>query len=94
MFFFGFGIGPIFPNLTHLTPLNYGKENSPAIVGTQMAASNLGIMFAPFVFSLLAQYVSVKVFPYYVFLLFCAIVVSLLLLKKNLEIHNDNKTIK
>lgn len=91
MFCLGFGIGPIFPNLTHLTPINYGKDNSPAVVGTQMAASNLGVMSAPFIFSLLAQYVNVNIFPYYVLLLFCSIVISTIILKKKLGVYNDNK---
>jgi len=91
IFCLGFGIGPIFPNLTHLTPINYGKDNSPAIVGTQMAASNLGVMSAPFIFSLLAQYVNVNIFPYYILLLFCSIVISTIILKKKLGVYNGNK---
>ena len=94
MFLIGFGIGPVFPNLTHLTPINYGKDNSPAVVGTQMAASNLGVMAAPFIFSLLAQYVSVNVFPYYVLIIFCALICSIFLLKQSLGIYNGYKTNK
>ena len=42
-FLIGFGNGPTFPNLTHATPLIYGRERSQSIISTQMAACNLGI---------------------------------------------------
>ena len=55
LFFAGFGIGPVFPNLIHLTPANFGEENSQAAMSTQMAASYVGIMLMPSVFGLLAD---------------------------------------
>ena len=76
LFLIGFGIGPFFPNLTFLTPINFGKEISQSIVGTQMAMCNLGILLMPPVFGLLAEHVSVSLFPYYVTLLFVIMVVS------------------
>lgn len=76
LFLIGFGIGPFFPNLTFLTPINFGKEISQSIVGTQMAMCNLGILLMPPVFGLIAEHLSVSLFPYYVTILFTTMVVS------------------
>lgn len=61
----GLGNGPTFPNLTHATPFVYGRERSQSIIGTQMAACNLGIMFMYVVTGPLFQGISLKVFPYF-----------------------------
>ena len=76
LFLIGFGIGPFFPNLTYLTPINFGKEISQSIVGTQMAMCNLGILLMPPVFGLIAEHVSVALFPFYVAILFIVMVLS------------------
>lgn len=65
MFGIGLGNGPIFPNLIHLTPLHFGRERSQEVMGTQMAASYLGIMLMPPLFGLLAQTIGAELFPYY-----------------------------
>lgn len=59
----GLGNGPTFPNLTYLTPAFFGKDISQSIVGTIMVACNLGICLMPPAFGLLAQYLSVGLFP-------------------------------
>lgn len=47
LFLVGLGNGPIFPNMTHLTPILYKKETSQSIIGIEMAFSNLSIMLTP-----------------------------------------------
>ena len=70
LFIIGFGNGPLFPNLVHLTPRNFGQDIAPSVMGTQMAASYVGIMAVPPLFSLLAQAAGLSLFPYVLLLLF------------------------
>lgn len=82
IFLVGLGNGPIFPNLTHLTPINFGRDVSQSVIGSQMAASYIGIMVAPPVFGLLAQGFSTDLFPYYLSVMFViAILYKLRLIK-------------
>jgi fucose permease len=75
LFLIGFGNGPTFPNLTYLTPINFGKENSQSIVATQMAACNLGILLLPPVFGFFADYISIKLFPAFIGALYLLMVI-------------------
>lgn len=43
----GFGNGSIYPNFIHLTPTNFGKENSQAVMGSLIAFAYTGVMIAP-----------------------------------------------
>ncbi len=59
----GLGCAPIYPSVIHSTPLCFGKENSQAIIGIQMASAYTGTTFMPPVFGLVAQYISAQVYP-------------------------------
>ena len=59
----GFGCAPIYPSIIHATPAHFGRENSHAIVGIQMASAYGGATFMPPVFGLVAQYVHIGLFP-------------------------------
>lgn len=61
----GLGCAPIYPCVIHSTPGYFGEENSQAIVGVQMACAYTGAMLAPPLFGLIAQYVSIKLYPWY-----------------------------
>lgn len=61
----GFGCGPIYPAVIHSTPTLFGRENSQAVVGVQMAFAYTGSTFMPPVFGLIANYVDLRLFPYY-----------------------------
>lgn len=63
----GIGCAPIFPSLLHETPVNFGSENSQSIMGLQMASAYVGTTFMPPLFGLLAEKVSIRLYP--VFLL-------------------------
>lgn len=76
LFLIGFGNGPTFPNLTYLTPINFGKDISQSIIGTQMVVCNLGICFMPPIFGLLAQNVSIFLFPPFLIAMYALMVVS------------------
>ena len=70
----GLGCAPIYPCVIHATPANFGKENSMAIVGVQMASAYTGSTFMPPLFGLLAQYISVELYPLYLGI-FCILMI-------------------
>ena len=59
----GLGIAPIYPSIIHATPGNFGRENSQAIVGIQMASAYTGSTFVPPLFGIIAQNISVGLYP-------------------------------
>lgn len=59
----GVGVGPLFPNLVHLTPVAFGRDVASSVIGMQMSASYLGITLMPAVFGVLAQHIGVSLFP-------------------------------
>ncbi len=61
----GFGCSPIYPAIIHSTPSNFGKENSGAIVGIEMAAAYCGSTVMPPVFGFIAEYISIAIYPLY-----------------------------
>lgn len=73
LFLVGLGNGPFFPNLVHLTPQNFGREISQAVMGSQMAASCAGILLAPPVFGFLAQKLGTGIYPWYLLGLFAVL---------------------
>lgn len=61
----GLGCAPIYPCVIHSTPVNFGAENSQALVGVQMASAYVGICLMPACFGLIANHVSVSLLPFY-----------------------------
>ena len=74
----GLGIGPIFPNLTYLTPTFFGKDLSQSITGTIMVACNLGICLMPPAFGLVAQYLSVSLLPFFLLATYLALILTMI----------------
>lgn len=60
----GIGCAPVYPSIIHSTPRNFGKENSHAIVGIQMASAYTGSTLMPPVFGFIAGNVSVALYPF------------------------------
>ncbi len=81
LFFLGMGIGPIYPNLMHLTPIFFGLERSQSIIGFQQSATYIGIMVMPWLFGILADIFSTALLPFYllIFLLFYVLTLGRLL---------------
>lgn len=75
LFLVGLGNGPLFPNFNYLTPQNFGEEASQSVMGTQMAASYLGIMAAPAVCGLLGQAFHMGIFPFYLLVFYLIMVI-------------------
>jgi len=61
----GLGCAPIYPSLLHETPENFGPEQSQMLMGLQMATAYTGSTLMPMVFGLLAQWISVGLYPLY-----------------------------
>lgn len=76
LFLVGFGVGPIYPNLTYLTPRHFGEELSQAVIGSQMAFAYVGILFLPILLGVLLGYVGSFVFPIYYAVIFAGLLAS------------------
>ena len=74
LFMIGLGNGPVFPNLVHLTPRNFGLEISGAAMGVQMAAAYTGIMLMPMIFGALVGVFSTDVFAVFLAIVFAVMV--------------------
>lgn len=61
----GLGCAPVYPCIIHSTPDHFGRENSHAIVGIQMASAYCGATFMPPLFGLIAQHIHIGLFPVY-----------------------------
>ena len=64
----GFGSAPVYPAIIHATPVNFGRDNSQAIIGIQMAAAYTGTALFPPLYGVLSQWIGMWLFPF--FLLF------------------------
>lgn len=78
LFLVGLGNGPFFPNISYLTPHNFGADVSQSVMGTQLAASYVGSMAVPPLFGLLAQNFGTALFPWFLAVLFVVLVVSMI----------------
>ena len=79
MFLIGFGNGPVYPNLVHMTPQSFGDANSQRAMGAQMASAYIGTMLFQPCFGLLAQLLGAGIFPLCITILFAAMIVFLAL---------------
>lgn len=61
----GLGCAPIYPCIIHATPSHFGKEQSQAIIGVEMAAAYIGTMLMPPLFGVLAGRIAVTLLPLY-----------------------------
>ena len=61
----GIGAAPVYPSVIHSTPEHFGKQNSHAIVGIQMASAYTGTTLMPPLFGLIAEHINVAIYPFY-----------------------------
>lgn len=61
----GLGCAPIYPSVIHATPDHFGAERSQAIIGVQMASAYVGNCLMPPLFGLIANHITVALFPPY-----------------------------
>lgn len=80
-FLIGLGNGPVFPNMTHLTPILYKKETSQSIIGMEMAFSNLSIMLTPVLFGFISNVMGNEIFPVFLTVMFALMAGCTIILK-------------
>ena len=61
----GLGCAPVYPCIIHSTPDHFGAEKSQAIIGVQMAFAYVGTLVMPPLFGLIANHISVALYPLY-----------------------------
>lgn len=88
-FLIGLGNGPIYPNLLHLTPKNFGEDVSQSVMGAQIAVAYTGVIVAPLMLSLITKWIGMWIYPTFICILFVLMVVFLVCFcKKN---NNEQK---
>lgn len=65
----GVGCAPIYPCIIHSTPVHFGRENSQAMVGVQMASAYIGTSVMPPLFGLIAKGIGIYLLPIYLFVI-------------------------
>lgn len=73
----GTGMGPVYPAIQHMTPVNFGKRYSAAAIGLQMASAYVGSTFMPMVFGILQERIGIGIMPVYL-LIFAILNIGLL----------------
>ncbi|WP_370773048.1 sugar MFS transporter [Clostridium sp.] len=81
----GLGCAPIYPCIIHSTPTNFGKNKSQAVIGVQMASAYVGNLLMPPLFGIIANHISVIVFPIYLLLILIIMVVMHIKLNKSVS---------
>ena len=61
----GVGSAPVYPCIIHATPIRFGREKSQAFIGVQMASAYTGSTLMPPIFGLIANHISVGLYPAY-----------------------------
>ncbi|MDO5540295.1 MAG: MFS transporter [Eubacteriales bacterium] len=77
----GLGCAPVYPCVIHSTPAHFGADKSQAVIGVQMASAYVGTCLMPPVFGLIAEHISVSLFPVYIL----AILVLMVMMHEKLE---------
>lgn len=81
--FIGFGNGPVFPNMTHLTPVHMGKDAAPSFIGLQGGISYGSILISPILFGLLAQWLSTDIFSVFQIIAVTVTIISTIVMLKH-----------
>ena len=77
----GLGCAPIYPCVIHSTPEHFGADKSQAIIGVQMACAYVGTCLMPPFFGLIANHISIALFPVF----FLVILVLMAVMHERLE---------
>ena len=70
LFLIGVGNAPLFPNLNHLTPQNFGAQYSQSVMGVQMSGGYVGFLVISPLFGILAQFFGTKILPTYLLVIY------------------------
>lgn len=72
----GSGCAPIYPSIIHATPKRFGEDVALELTGMQMAIAYIGYLVASPAFGVLAQVISVELYPVYLGAFLLAMVVA------------------
>lgn len=61
----GLGSAAVYPAVIHSTPVTFGRRNSQAIIGIQMAAAYPGPTLVPPLFGVLSTWLGMGIFPFF-----------------------------
>ena len=61
----GLGCAPIYPCIIHATPDRFGRNNSQAVIGIQMACAYVGTTLMPPLFGVLSSVLGIGLFAWY-----------------------------
>ena len=78
----GLGCAPVYPCIIHSTPAHFGAGQSQALIGVQMASAYVGTCLMPPIFGLIANHISIALFPVYIMALLILMVIMHELLSK------------
>ena len=82
---FGLGCAPIYPSIIHATPNNFGRQNSQALVGIQMASAYTGTTLIPHLFGLVGQYISIGLYPLFLGIFVLVLIVMIETMNKKVK---------
>ncbi len=85
LFLTGLGVGPIYPNLMHITPIIFHRDIAQSIMGTHMAVAFIGVTLAPPFFGWIANLLGQGIFPIFIGLLLIALVTAIIKLSSYLK---------
>lgn len=78
LFLLGLSLGPIYPNLMHLTPKFFGADAAESVIGLEQAVTYIGVMVMPWLFGVLAARFSTALLPYFLLANFALYTICLL----------------
>ena len=85
----GIGSAPVYPSIIHSTPARFGETRSQALIGVQMASAYTGTCLMPPLFGLIANHVTIKLFPLYIAVLAAIMIVMFEVLNKRAGIKKN-----
>ena len=71
----GLGCSPIYPSIIHSTPTYFGEDVSQSLIGVQMAGAYIGVLLMPPLFGVIADFVSIKLLPFYLLFFLVVLIV-------------------
>ena len=72
----GLGCAPIYPSIIHATPARFGDDVALELTGMQMAIAYVGFLVCSPLFGVLAQYISIELYPFYLGMFLVVMVIA------------------
>ena len=82
LFTVGLGCSTIVPSMIHSVPLLYGHSSTSTIVGVDMAIAHAGSALMPPLFGVIADKISLRLFPHFIFILMVTLLLSSIMISR------------